>query len=151
MRPTNYIPDISLTPHFNLNEFILSDYIEEKNDEKLRSQQCTISAYTIINLFRLCYHVLEPARVRLRIPIIINSGYRCPQLNTAIGGVSNSQHVLGMAADIKCNNNRALFEEICVNLDYDQLICYGDPKSPRFIHVSFKSFKENRKQVIYKP
>lgn len=44
--------------------------------------------------------VLDRIRERLGVPIIVNSGYRCPEHNSEVGGVSDSQHVLGTAADI---------------------------------------------------
>lgn len=44
--------------------------------------------------------VLDRIRERLGVPIIVNSGYRCPEHNAEVGGVSDSQHVLGTAADI---------------------------------------------------
>lgn len=147
---TNYIPQITLTPHFSLYEFLQSDYIEVNNDDDLRRQQCNVSCFQIFNMFNLCYYVLEPARQAINNCIVINSGYRCVSLNTAIGGVQGSQHCLGMAADIRCSNNKRLFEFIKDNLSFDQLICYGAKENPTFIHVSFKSFKANRKQVIYK-
>lgn len=147
---TNYTLDIQLTPHFKLHEFIISDYIEVNDNDVLRQQQCILSAYIIFNIFNLCYHVLEPARKAVNTSIVINSGYRCDALNNAVHGVFNSQHCLGMAADIRCINNKKLFEYIKDNLSYDQLICYGSKENPTFIHVSFKSFKDNRKQVIYK-
>lgn len=46
--------------------------------------------------------MLDPARERLGKPIMVNSGYRCPLKNKAVGGVPNSQHLKGEAADITC-------------------------------------------------
>ena len=48
-----------------------------------------------------CRHLLEPAREAIGCPIIINSGYRNPRVNSFVGGVRNSQHMLGQAADIR--------------------------------------------------
>ena len=45
--------------------------------------------------------VLDPARERLGKPITVNSGYRCPLHNSKVGGVANSQHMHGEAADVK--------------------------------------------------
>lgn len=56
------------------------------------------------NLQILCQQVLEPARLIVRRPLIITSGYRCKQLNKAVGGVANSYHLQGRAADILINN-----------------------------------------------
>ena len=52
-----------------------------------------------MNLAYLCHMVLQPLRDKFG-PIRINSGYRCPELNDAVGGVKNSQHMRGEAADI---------------------------------------------------
>ena len=45
---------------------------------------------------------MQPLRDTLLNPVIITSGYRCPQLNSAVGGVYNSEHLTGGAADIHC-------------------------------------------------
>ena len=49
----------------------------------------------------LVEQILDPIRCRYGAPIIVTSGYRCPALNTAVGGVANSHHIVGCAADIK--------------------------------------------------
>ena len=48
----------------------------------------------------LVEQLLDPIRRRYGAPIIVTSGYRCPALNTAVGGVANSHHIIGCAADI---------------------------------------------------
>ena len=48
----------------------------------------------------LVEQLLDPIRRRYGAPIIVTSGYRCPALNTAVGGVANSHHIVGCAADI---------------------------------------------------
>ena len=48
----------------------------------------------------LVEQLLDPIRRRYGAPIIVTSGYRCPALNTAVGGVTNSHHIIGCAADI---------------------------------------------------
>lgn len=64
------------------------------------------------NLKRLAEQTLDPARALLGSPIFVNSGYRCPQLNKAVGGVPNSFHLQGRAADLDTRNgrNRELYE-----------------------------------------
>lgn len=104
----------------------------------------TPTADVKMNLKRLIDNVLEPARELIDAPIFVNSGYRCPELNKIVGGVHNSQHCEGKAADITTRNpklNKLLFSMIQDELDYDQLIweCGG-----LWIHVSYN----NRKQVI---
>lgn len=52
----------------------------------------------------LCLNVLEPLRAFINRPITISSGYRCPALNRKVGGVANSRHLYGQAADIRILN-----------------------------------------------
>ena len=80
-----------LSPHFKLGEFIKSKYPEVYN---------VPSHEAIANLKRLCGW-LEVLRERVGQPIVINSGYRSPQLNRKVGGAANSNHLTGCAADIR--------------------------------------------------
>ena len=103
------------------------------------------------NLNALAEEVLEPVRERLGKPIVVNSGFRCPVHNAAVGGVANSQHTKGEAADITCDDNKRLAEIIEQLGKYDQLIRYKRPGgSIRFIHVSWKRNGVNRKMVFDK-
>ena len=103
------------------------------------------------NMLALVEEVLEPARERLGKPIVVNSGFRCPIHNAAVGGVANSQHMKGEAADITCDDNKRLAEIIEQLGKYDQLIRYKRPDgSIRFIHVSWKRNGVNRKMVFDK-
>lgn len=93
-------------------------------------------------------NVLDPLRSWWGKPIYVNSGYRCPELNAAVGGSGTSQHMSGQAADIDSRDrrqNRLLFKHIRDNLPYDQLIWEngGD-----WVHVSYRKDGRNRKQVI---
>ena len=94
------------------------------------------------NLQALVEHVLDPARERLGMPITVNSGYRCPAHNKAVGGVKNSQHLKGEAADITCADTKRLAEIIEQLGNFDQLIVY-----PTFLHVSYKRQGVNRKSI----
>ena len=95
--------------------------------------------------------VLDPARERLGKPITVNSGYRCPLHNSRVGGVANSQHMRGEAADVSCEDNKRLAEIIEKNGRYDQLIRYlNKDGSIRFIHVSWKRNGVNRKMKFNK-
>lgn len=89
--------------------------------------------------------VLDPARERLGKPITVNSGFRCPLHNSKVGGVKNSQHLRGEAADVCCADNKRLAEIIEANGKFDQLILY-----PTFVHVSWKKAGGNRKQILRK-
>ena len=103
------------------------------------------------NLEALVSNVLEPVRERLGKPIVVNSGFRCPIHNAAVGGVANSQHMKGEAVDITCEDNKRLAEIIEQLGKYDQLIRYKRPGGGiRFIHVSWKRNGVNRKMVFDK-
>ena len=97
------------------------------------------------NIEALVDEVLDPTRRKLGKPIVVNSGFRCSIHNTAVGGVYNSQHVSGQAADVRCEDNKKLAKVIVENGRFDQLILY-----PTFIHVSWKKAGGNRKQILRK-
>lgn len=84
-----------LTPHFTLDELIFSQ------TATMRGIDNTPSNGIKDNLGKLAL-VLEKIRGVLGHPIHISSGFRCSELNSAIGGVSNSAHLYGLAADILC-------------------------------------------------
>lgn len=100
------------------------------------------------NLMQLAYYILDPLREKYGKPIIVNSAYRCPELNKAVGGSKTSQHMKGLAADITVGSstqNKKLFQLIIdMDLPYDQLI---DEKNFRWIHVSYT--KNPRKQILH--
>lgn len=88
---------------------------------------------------------LDDIRQRYGIPVRINSGYRCPALNKAVGGVSNSQHCKGQAADLSWDAN--LFSFIVQHCKFDQLI-EEQSGNTKWIHISFK--RENERNQITK-
>ena len=89
------------------------------------------------NIAQLVDNVLDPLREAWGRPIIVSSGYRCPELNKAVGGSATSHHMRGMAADITTGNkvdNRRLFQLIIdLKLPFTQLI---DEKGFSWVHVS---------------
>ena len=85
---------MQLSNNFRLSEFTRSDTAKRLGIEN----ECS-SVEQVLNLAYLCHMVLQPLRDRFG-PIRINSGYRCPELNRAVGGASNSLHMRGEAADI---------------------------------------------------
>lgn len=100
------------------------------------------------NLTALVDNVLYPLREWYGKPIYVNSGYRCPALNKAVGGVANSQHLTGQAADIDTGGtaeNRKLMKHIEDNLDFDQLIWEN---GGAWVHVSYRADGKNRRQVL---
>ena len=84
-----------LTKHFKLSEFTNSSTATARGIDNTPNEQ------QIANLKRICEEILEPLRAFAGQPIIIGSGFRCPALNKAVGGVKNSQHMTGEACDIR--------------------------------------------------
>lgn len=106
-------------------------------------------AMIYFNIICLIDNVLDPIRERFATPMVITSGYRCQRLNELVGGVGNSQHKNGEAADFyfKGFNKKemaAAFFEIAEEFNFDQLIYY---KKKGIIHISY-SREENRHQIF---
>jgi hypothetical protein len=106
----------------------------------------------VCNLCALVHNVLQPLRDAMGESIKIGSGYRCPQLNKAVGGVSNSQHVKGEAADLCIDGDlkkgKRWFEWIKTHCQFDQLIWEHNAKGSYWVHVSYRADGKNRRQVI---
>ena len=105
------------------------------------------------NMVLLAEKVFEPLREWVGGPIKINSFFRCPQLNKAIGGSGKSQHCHGQAIDIDDTYgkvaNSEMYHYIKKNLDFDQMIWeFGDDDNPAWIHVSYVSEDDNRRRCL---
>jgi hypothetical protein len=101
----------------------------------------------------LASKIFEPLRSWVGGPIRINSFYRGPELNKAIGGSTKSQHMIGQAVDIDdtygYKTNAEMFNYIRGNLDFDQMIWeFGDNKNPDWVHVSYVNPGENRNKCL---
>ena len=97
--------------------------------------------------------VFEPLREWVGGPIKINSFYRSPELNKAIGGSTKSQHCKGQAMDIDDTldkvTNAEMFNWIKENLDFDQMIWeFGDDDNPNWVHISYVSEEKNRNRCL---
>lgn len=107
------------------------------------------------NIEALVDNVLDPLREAWGGPITVTSGYRCPELNKAVGGSRTSDHLRGCAADIKGGSravNKRLFELVQkLGLPFDQLIHErGNVKDgPDWVHVSYRRDGKNRRQILY--
>ena len=105
------------------------------------------------NMVKLAEEVFEPLRAYVGGPIKINSFYRSPELNKAIGGSSKSQHCNGQAIDIDDTfgrmTNAEMYHFIKNNLDFDQMIWeFGNDKNPNWVHVSYVSEEKNRNRCL---
>jgi len=101
----------------------------------------------------LANEVFEPLRNYVAKPIKINSFFRSPDLNTAIGGSKTSQHCKGQAIDIDDTfghmSNAQMYHWIKDNLDFDQMIWeFGDDNNPNWVHVSYVSPEKNRNRCL---
>jgi hypothetical protein len=105
------------------------------------------------NMKLLSEKIFEPLRDHVGGPIKINSFYRGPELNAAIGGSAKSQHCNGQAIDIDDTfghaTNAEMYTWIKENLDFDQMIWeFGDDKNPNWVHVSYVSKDKNRNRCL---
>ena len=109
--------------------------------------------WEINNLTAVAENVFQPVRDHFGVPIGVTSGYRCKELNKAIGGSKYSQHIIGEALDIDADiyegvTNAEIFNYIKDNLEWDQMIWeFGTDEEPNWIHVSYKESGRNRKQI----
>jgi zinc D-Ala-D-Ala carboxypeptidase len=113
----------------------------------------TPNSEQLANMELVAKEIFEPLRAWVNGPIKINSFFRSPKLNKAIGGSSKSQHCKGQAIDIddtlKRSSNSAMYRFIKNNLDFDQMIWeFGDDDNPDWVHVSYVSKKDNRNRCL---
>ena len=105
------------------------------------------------NMCLIAEEVFEPLRVWVGGPIKINSFFRSPELNKAIGGSGKSQHCHGQAIDLDdggCKKTNAeMYAWIKENLDFDQMIWeFGTDENPNWVHVSYVSEDKNRNRCL---
>ena len=128
------ILDTRLTAHFRLNEFL---NLEKYPENRPEMQQ-------VVNMTYGCTVLLEPARLVVG-PIIINSGFRCEAVNRRVGGVSNSQHLIGQAADIRPQDPQQfqrLVDFLCTHPYTDQLLTGNG-----WLHISWNPFGNPRHYI----
>ncbi len=100
----------------------------------------------------LIVNCLDPIRRIYGRPIIVSSGYRCPELNAMVGGVSNSQHTTGEAADLVPASGGSLgaLARAAIQFgDFDQLILERAGGS-QWVHVSWREGNRRHKILAYK-
>ena len=135
-----------LSKHFTLQELIKSSTAERRGIKNVPGRT-EIDSLTLV-----CENILEPVREHYGVPMAPSSGYRCLELNQAIGSGDTSQHVKGQAVDFEIPGvpNRDLANWIMENVDYDQLILEfykkEDPNSG-WVHCSYVN-EENRKKAL---
>ena len=128
------INDTRLSPHFKLTEFLNL----KKYPENIPTMQ------DVANMTYGCHFLLEPARKEVG-PIIINSGYRNEAVNRKVGGVTNSQHLFGQAADIR-PKDPAQFQRLVAFLkscQYTDQLLTGNG----WLHISWNPFAQPRHYI----
>src|SRR6056300_1351956 len=137
---------MQLSKNFTMAEFVKSDTATKLGIDNTPEGQHLEAAKALFE------NVVQKVRDHFG-PTVLNSGYRSPDLNAAVGGSSTSQHCKGEAADIEVPGvpNAELAEWIRDNLDFDQLILEfytpGIPDSG-WVHVSYKADGDNRKSIL---
>ena len=119
---------MQLSEHFTLDELTHSDLATRKGISNDPTPD------VISNLSRLA-ELLEQVRKHFGKPISINSGYRSPELNQAVGGQKKSQHLLGCAADIRVSvmtTYEIVKAIIQTDIQFDQMIREFDS----WVHIS---------------
>ena len=109
--------------------------------------------YQLANMNAVALNIFEPLREWVGGPIKINSFFRSPDLNAAIGGSVKSQHCQGRAIDIDDTfghkTNAEMYDYIKENLIFDQLIWeFGNDTNPDWVHVSYVSDDQNRNRCL---
>ena len=135
--------NMQLSQHFLLGEFTKSNYPEVYNIP---------SHVAIENMKRVCGW-LEALR-QAQGPIVINSGYRSPQLNKRVGGVNTSNHLTGCAVDIRCSGIEQAIEYAAILIgyareiqqDYDELFIEKNRYGRYWVHFAVRP-KDNRRKV----
>ena len=143
-----------LSEHFTLGELTKSNSHPEVYNIP--------SHEAIANLKRLCVWLEalreaspDPSKGR-GAPIIINSGYRSPQLNRKIGGAANSNHLTGCAVDIRVENMEQLLRYAVILLDisrdwhqdFDELLIEKNRYGAIWLHFAVRP-KDNRRKVAF--
>ena len=126
--------------NFSISELCKSDKAKQNGINNTPNLAC------VDNMLNLIFYCLQPVRNLLNKPVIISSGFRCPELNKLVGGATNSQHLHGKAADFKVQGmtiQQTINFILKSNIEYDQLINEYD----KWVHISF-SKGNNRKQCF---
>ena len=146
-------PIIQLNSNAKLSEHITLGEMTKSNSHP---EVYNIPSHeAIANLTNLCKW-LEILRERAGVPIIINSGYRSPQLNKKIGGVPTSNHLTGCAVDIRVSGMEQLIRYAAILLDYadethqefDELLIEKNRHGAIWLHFAVRP-SGNRHKVLF--
>ena len=145
-------PIVQLNSQANLSEhFLLGEFTKSNSHPEVYNIP---SHEAIANLKRVCGW-LEILRSRAGRPILINSGYRSPQLNKKIGGVPTSNHLTGCAVDIRVKDMEQLIRYAAILLEYadeskqdfDELLIEKNRYGAIWLHFAVRP-KDNRRKIM---
>lgn len=130
----------SISKNFSYSEFQNSNIAKAKNIDNTLPEDLKPSVKALVD------NVLQPLRILHGKTLTVSSGYRCPELNTEVGGKATSQHLRGEAADIACALKPVELARLAheSNLPYDQMGLYNT-----FVHFSYNPDGEQRGMVFY--
>ena len=136
---------MKLTRNFTLEELCRSTTAERMGIRNIPTDEAVVE-----NLRNLCFEVLQPLRDHIGAVVTVNSGYRCRELNKAVGGAQRSQHLRGEAADLHIDSlrqGRQWAEWIQDNCRFDQMLLERSGKA-MWLHVSCKRIASANRQVF---
>ena len=135
-----------LSNNFSLEELCASSMAKQNKINNQPTKEATDALGCLVQ------NLLQPLRDKLRRPIIVTSGYRCPELNKLVGGAKNSQHVLGQAVDIHVQgmSPRTLAEFVTrTGLVFDQMIV-EEVGNTSWLHLSYTRKFNRKERLLYR-
>lgn len=135
-----------LSKNFSLTEMTASLTADLYNIDN------TPNKMQVENLKRLCQDVLQQARDDFGKPIHVNSGFRSKELNKKVGGVANSYHLKGQAADLHVDNEKDgfLLSALLLRSKYTDLVLLEKKKGRYWIHVQWSMAPRHKFSQVYK-
>lgn len=140
----------TITAHFSYSEF------EKSATADRHSINNVITSVEVRdNVKELTMSILEPLRVAWGDAILITSGYRCTKLNALVGGVANSAHLIGAAADIYPQNGK--FDNFCQfalnfieshSIKFDEFLIEKNSAGDRWLHIAIRSIDGSQRNKV---
>lgn len=136
--------------HFTFSEFSRSAKATELGIDNRMPEIAEAHVVELVDI------LLDPLREAWGGPLIVSSGYRCPELNRAVGGSETSAHLAGWAADLVPGDGRGVQELVnftaewltATGLPFDQLI-FEHSGGSRWLHIGIRNLKgKQRRQML---